>query len=103
MIVFIQVGLNRKGTHAQPRNRRRLWIPAQDGLRDYVNSIVDSTEGPETADQYGSVEAYWLATGVVEAIGTDGCNDTIQAVFNRAIASVDYAEVTVCYEDCRAS
>jgi len=73
---------------------------ALDGLIDYVNSIVDSTEGPETADQYGSVEAYWIATGVVEAIGTNGFKETIQAVFNREIASVDYAEIVVCYEDC---
>ena len=71
---------------------------ALDGLRDYVNSIVDSTEGPETADQYGSVEAYWMATGVVESIGTDGAKRTIQAVFNREVVSVDYAEITVCYE-----
>jgi hypothetical protein len=34
----------------------------------------------------------------VEAIGTDGAKRTIQAVFNRELVSVDYAEITVCYE-----
>ena len=76
---------------------------ALEGLKEYVNSIIDSVEGSETPDQYDSIEAYWVATGVVETIGTDGCNDTIQAVFNREIASVDYAEITVCYEDCKES
>lgn len=68
------------------------------GLIEYVNMIVDGTEGPEQPDQYDSIEDYWIATGVVEAIGTDGGKRTIQAVFNREVASIDYAEITVCYE-----
>ena len=46
---------------------------ALEGLKEYVNNIVDSTEGSETPDQYDSIEKYWLATGVVTDIGTDGC------------------------------
>ena len=76
---------------------------ALEGLKEYVNTVVDSTEGSETPDQYDTIEKYWLATGVVESIGTDGCQQTIQAVFNRELASIDYAEVTLCYEDCKAS
>ena len=81
----------------------RYGSEAIEGLKEYVNSIVDSTEGSETPDQYDSIEDYWVATGVVESIGTDGGKRTIQAVFNREIASVDYAEIIVCYEDCMAS
>ena len=76
---------------------------ALEGLREYVNMVVDSTEGSEQSDQYDTIEDYWLATGVVESIGTDGCQQTIQAVFDRNLASIDYAEITVCYEDCKAS
>jgi hypothetical protein len=76
---------------------------ALEGLKEYVNMVVDSTEGSETPDQYDSIEKYWLATGVVTDIGTDGSQQTIQAVFNRKLASIDYAEITVCYEDCKAS
>ena len=76
---------------------------ALEGLKEYVNMVVDSTEGSETPDQYDSIEKYWLATGVVTDIGTDGCQQTIQAVFDRNLASIDYAEITVCYEDCKAS
>ena len=88
---------------------------ALDGLKEYVNSIVDSVEGSEimkelkglrrdrkreNPDQYDSLEEYWIATGVVTDIGTDGLQQTIQAVFDRDLASIDYAEITVCYEDC---
>ena len=76
---------------------------ALEGLKEYVNMVVDSTEGSEQSDQYYTIEKYWLATGVVESIGTDGCQQTIQAVFNRELASIDYAEITLCYEDCKAS
>ena len=76
---------------------------ALEGLKEYVNNIVDSTEGSETPDQYNSIEKYWLATGVVTDIGTDGCQQTIQAVFDRNLASIDYAEITLCYEDCKSS
>lgn len=76
---------------------------ALEGLKEYVNNIVDSTEGSETPDQYDSIEKYWLATGVVTDIGTDGCQQTIQAVFDRNLASIDYAEITLCYEDCKSS
>ena len=76
---------------------------ALEGLKEYVNTVVDSTEGSETPDQYDTIEKYWLATGVVESIGTDGCQQTIQAVFDRNLASIDYAEITLCYEDCKAS
>ena len=76
---------------------------ALEGLKEYVNMVVDSTEGSETPDQYDSIEKYWLATGVVTDIGTDGCQQTIQAVFDRNLASIDYAEITLCYEDCKAS
>ena len=76
---------------------------ALEGLKEYVNTIVDSTEGPEQSNQYDTIEKYWIATGVVTDIGTDGCKQTIQAVFNRELASIDYAEITVCYEDCKAS
>ena len=76
---------------------------ALEGLKEYVNNIVDSTEGSETPDQYDSNEKYWLATGVVTDIGTDGCQQTIQAVFDRNLASIDYAEITLCYEDCKSS
>ena len=76
---------------------------ALEGLKEYVNNIVDSTEGSETPDQYDSIEKYWLATGVVTDIGTDGCQQTIQAVFDRILASIDYAEITLCYEDCKSS
>ena len=75
---------------------------AWNGLKDYVNSIVDSVEGTEEPDQYDTIEKYWLATGIVTDIGTDGGKQTIQAVFNRELASIDYAEITVCYEDCIA-
>ena len=76
---------------------------ALEGLKEYVNMVVDSTEGSETPDQYDSIEKYWLATGVVTDIGTDGCQQTIQAVFDRNLASIDYAEITLCYEDCKSS
>jgi len=76
---------------------------ALEGLKEYVNMVVDSTEGEETPDQYDTIEKYWLATGVVESIGTSGCQQTIQAVFDRSLASIDYAEIIVCYEDCKAS
>ena len=75
---------------------------AWNGLKDYVNSIVDSVEGTEEPDQYDTIEKYWLATGIVTDIGTDGGKQTIQAIFNRELASIDYAEITVCYEDCIA-
>ena len=75
---------------------------AWNGLKDYVNSIVDSVEGTEEPDQYDTIEKYWLATGIVTDIGTDGGKQTIQAIFNRELASIDYAEITVCYEDCMA-
>ena len=76
---------------------------ALEGLKEYVNMVVDGVEGTETPDQYDTIEKYWLATGVVTDIGTDGGKRTIQAVFDRNLASIDYAEVTVCYEDCKAS
>lgn len=80
---------------------------ALEGLKEFVNGVVDSVDGPEqtvpNSDQYDTIEDYWLATGVVESIGTDGCQQTIQAVFNRELASIDYAEITLCYEDCKAS
>ena len=76
---------------------------ALEGLKEYVNYVVDSTEGPEQPDQYDTIEKYWLATGVVTDIGTDGSQQTIQAVFDRNLASIDYAEITLCYEDCKTS
>ena len=77
---------------------------ALEGLKEYVNMVVDSFEGFfHFPGHYKSIEDYWLSTGVVTDIGTDGCNDTIQAVFDRNIASIDYAEITVCYEDCKPS
>ena len=76
---------------------------ALEGLREYVNRIVDGVEGSETIDDFNTYEEWWLATGVVSHIGTDGLQQTIQAVFDRDIASVDYAEITVCYEDCMTS
>ena len=76
---------------------------ALEGLMEYVNMVVDSTEGEETPDQYDTIEDYWLATGIVTSIGTDGCQQTVQAVFDRNLASIDYAEITLCYEDCKAS
>jgi hypothetical protein len=82
---------------------------ALEGLKEYVNMVVDSVlwdyddEGTETPDQYDTIEEYWLDTGVVTDIGTDGCKDTIQAVFDRNIASIDYAEITECYDDCKSS
>ena len=75
---------------------------ALEGLKEYVNSVVDSVEGFfHFPGYYKSIEEYCLATGVVTDIGTDECNRTIQAVFDRNLASIDYAEITVCYEDCR--
>ena len=74
---------------------------ALEGLKEYVNTIIDSTEGTEQPDQYSTIEEYWLATGVVTDIGTNGFKETIQAVFDRNQASIDYAEITVCYEDCK--
>ena len=84
---------------------------ALEGLKEYVNMVVDSTESVDMPykyvstekNRYDTIEKYWLATGVVTDIGTDGCQQTIQAVFNRKLASIDYAEITVCYEDCKAS
>ena len=76
---------------------------ALEGLKEYVNMVVGSTEGEETPDQYDTIEEYWLATGVVTDIGTDGCQQTIQAVFDRNLASIDYAEIILCYEDCKSS
>ena len=84
---------------------------ALEGLKEYVNSVVDGVElspEPETPEQYDrlqrtqTVEEFWLATGVVTSIGTDGCEQTIQAVFDREQASIDYAEITVCYDDCKS-
>ena len=76
---------------------------ALEGLKEYVNTIVDSVEGFfHFPGYYKSIEEYWLSTGVVTDIGTDGSQQTIQAVFNRKLASIDYAEITVCYEDCMA-
>tara|TARA_R110000744_G_scaffold4486_4_gene16215 strand:+ start:1097 stop:1501 length:405 start_codon:yes stop_codon:yes gene_type:complete len=87
---------------------------ALEGLKEYVNMVVDSVEDsgmfmrwhPEfevVNSSKRSVEDYWLTTGVVTSIGTDGCKQTIQAVFNRELTSIDYAEITVCYEDCRVA
>lgn len=70
---------------------------AIDGLKEYVNEVVDSTEGPESPDQFKTLEEFWLATTVVEDIGTDGCKDIIQVVFDRAQASIDYVEITECH------
>jgi len=39
---------------------------------------------------------------VVTGIGTDGCKDTIQVTFDRRLASIDYAEITLCYENCKS-
>ena len=78
----------------------RYWSEAREGLKDYINSVVDSVEGSETIDEFDTYEDYWLATGVVRHIGTNGIQETIQAVFDRDLASIDYAEVTICYEDC---
>ena len=76
---------------------------ALEGLKEYVNMVVDSVEGFfHFPGYYKSIEEYWLSTGVVTDIGTDGSQQTIQAVFNRKLASIDYAEITVCYEDCVA-
>jgi len=75
---------------------------ALEGLKEYVNTVVDGVEGSETPDQYNTIEEYWLATGVVTDIGTDGAKRTIQAVFDRNLVSIDYAEITLCYEDCRS-
>ena len=74
---------------------------AVEGLKEYVNMIVDSIEGPEKPDQYDSIEDYWIATGVVTDIGTDDIHGTTGVFFNRELASVDYAEIALCYEDCR--
>ena len=73
---------------------------AVEGLKEYINNIVDSIEGSETPDQYDSIEAYWIATGVVTNVGTDDIHGTTGVFFNRDVASIDYAEVTLCYEDC---
>ena len=85
-------------------------LEALEGLKEYVNMVVDSVDpGDETPEQYDklqrsqTVEEFWLNTGVVTDIGTDGCKDIIQAVFDRNLASIDYAEITVCYEDCKTS
>jgi len=85
---------------------------AMEALKEYVNYVVDSVEeSPErdTPEQYDKLqrtatdEEFWLATTVVENIGTDGCQDIIQVVFDRAQASIDYAEITTCYENCPSS
>ena len=84
---------------------------ALEGLKEYVNTVVDSIESVDMPykyvstekNRYDTIEKYWLATGVVTDIGTDGSQQTIQAVFNRELASIDYAEITLCYEDCKAS
>jgi len=84
---------------------------ALEGLEEYVNMVVDSVEDNSWypySETVGlgltkpSLEEYWLSTGVVTDIGTDGCKQTIQVVFNRKLASIDYAEITLCYEDCMA-
>ena len=83
---------------------------ALEALKEYVNTVVDGVERPDhlTPEQYDrlqrtqTVEEFWLATGVVTSIGTDGCEQTIQAVFDRSLASIDYAEITVCYDDCKS-
>jgi len=82
-------------------------LEALEALKEYVDMVVDSVDPvDETPEQYDklqrsqTVEEFWLNTGVVTDIGTDGCNDTIQAIFDRDLASIDYAEITVCYEDC---
>ena len=84
---------------------------ALEGLKEYVNMVVDSAEDDSwypysevvNPPKFATTEEYWLSTGVVTNIGTDGSQQTIQAVFNRQLASIDYAEITVCYEDCMAS
>jgi len=64
---------------------------ALEGLKEYVNMVVDSTEGPEQSDQYDTIEKYWLATGVVTDIGTDGGQQTIQAVRNDSYCSCPHS------------
>jgi hypothetical protein len=90
---------------------------ALEGLKEYVNTVVESVEVERSLlltvvaweaevvsqPEFATVEEYWLDTGVVTDIGTDGCKDIIQAVFDRNLASIDYAEITVCYEDCKTS
>ena len=72
---------------------------ALEGLKEYVNSVVESVVGFfHFPGYYKSIEEYWLSTGVVTDIGTDGAKRTIQAVFDKNLASIDYAEITVCYE-----
>ena len=78
----------------------RYGSEAVEGLKEYINNIVDSIEGSETPNQYDSIEKYWLATGVVTNVGTDDIHGTTGVFFNRDVASIDYAEVTLCYEDC---
>ena len=81
---------------------------ALEGLKEYVNTVVDGVEDDSwypysdvvNPPKFATIEDYWLATGVVTDIGTDGCKQTIQAVFDREQASIDYAEITVCYDDC---
>jgi hypothetical protein len=73
---------------------------ALEGLKEYVDGIIDSYYVEEMPEQYDTIEEYWLATGIVTDVGTDGCKQTIQAVFDREQAGVDYAEIIVCYEDC---
>ena len=83
---------------------------ALDGLIEYVNMVVDGVEDDRwhsysdvvDSPKFDTIEKYWLATGVVTDIGTNGGKETIQAVFNRELASIDYAEIIVCYEDCMA-
>jgi len=84
---------------------------ALEGLKEYVNTVVESVESVDMPykyvstekNRYDTIEKYWLATGVVTDIGTDGSQQTIQAVFDRNLASIDYAEITLCYEDCKSS
>ena len=75
---------------------------ALNSLTEYVCHIVDSVEvGLETDYIQGeSIETFWLRTGVVTDIGTNGLKETIQVVFDRNLASIDYAEISTCYEDC---
>jgi hypothetical protein len=79
---------------------------ALEALKEYVNTVVDSLLSVTviSEEQYDKLqktqtdEEFWLATGVVKSIGTDGCKRTIQAVFDRNLVSIDYAEIIVCYE-----
>ena len=86
---------------------------AIEGLKEYVNSIVDSVEDTRwrpyseviNPPKFDTVEDYWKATGVVTYTeGADERDGVALVHFDRKLASIDYAEISLCWDaGCKVS